>query len=309
MVADLILEALLNQAGENEVEIPYIPCEGDDEGRTGSLVVSTSLIYGAHEEVIGVIATVQDVSEQKRLRELLFAAERLATLGEIAASAAHELKNPLTAIKGMAQIIELDLVDETARKRYIKAMITEIDRLNQMVSEVLAWARPLPSEPSFNNIHDVLEEVAFLIGARARIQKVKIQRDFRAERPHVFLEAKLFKQAVLNLAINAIQAMPDGGELLLKSYNPDSANFLKVEISDTGVGIPENVKHRVFEPFFTTKETGTGLGLVVANEIIKSHGGTLSFISKEKEGTTFTITLPCSPLPTSRASLKFPSQL
>ena len=207
--------------------------------------------------------------------EQLRRADRLSALGELSAGMAHEIRNPLGSIKGAAEIL-----------------LKETDRLNQIVQEFLSFARPKPPELKQEDVNEMIESVLTLTAQPARAARVAVEKRLDRSIGKRDIDAGLLKQALLNLVLNAIQAMPDGGALIVASARNDGG--IEVHISDTGAGIsPENRK-KLFSPFFTTKQDGTGLGLAITYRIIQNHHGTIDVDSVPGKGTTFTIRIPGS---------------
>jgi two-component system, NtrC family, sensor histidine kinase HydH len=222
--------------------------------------------------------------------EQLRRADRLSALGELSAGMAHEIRNPLGSIKGAAEILKDDYGPDTPKHEFIQILLKETDRLNQIVQEFLAFARPKPPELKQEDINEVIESVLTLTAQPARAARVAVEKKLDRSIGTRDLDAGLLKQAFLNLVLNAIQAMPDGGTMTVASARSDSG--IEVHISDTGAGIsPENRK-KLFSPFFTTKQDGTGLGLAITYRIIQNHRGAIDVDSVPGKGTIFTIRIP-----------------
>jgi two-component system sensor histidine kinase HydH len=224
--------------------------------------------------------------------EQLRRADRLSALGELSAGMAHEIRNPLGSIKGAAEILKDDYGPDTPKHEFIQILLKETDRLNQIVQDFLGFARPKPPELKQEDVNEVIESVLTLTAQPARAARVDVEKRLDQSIGKRDLDAGLLKQAFLNLVLNAIQAMPDGGTLTVASARNDSG--IAVNISDTGEGIsPENRK-KLFSPFFTTKQDGTGLGLAITFRIIQNHRGTIDVDSVPGKGTTFTVRIPAS---------------
>jgi two-component system, NtrC family, sensor histidine kinase HydH len=224
--------------------------------------------------------------------EQLRRADRLSALGELSAGMAHEIRNPLGSIKGAAEILKDDYGPDTPKYEFIQILLKETDRLNQIVQEFLGFARPKPPELKQEDVNEIIESVLTLTAQPARAARVDVEKRLDQSIGKRDLDAGLLKQAFLNLVLNAIQAMPDGGTLTVASAR--NGNSIAVNISDTGTGIsPENRK-KLFSPFFTTKQDGTGLGLAITFRIIQNHRGTIDVDSIPGKGTTFTVRIPAS---------------
>jgi signal transduction histidine kinase len=220
-------------------------------------------------------------------------AERLAAIGNLSAGLAHEIRNPLASIEGAADILEQGRVTEEQRMEFLGIIKKECHRLNRLLTNLLDFARPRPPERSKVLVNSWLDSVVNLTGHTAGKKAITIQ--MRVTPPQISLEGdeEQLKQVLLNLLLNAIQAMPSGGEILLTACSQESR--ILIEVIDEGSGVTAQDLEKMFNPFFTTKEDGTGLGLAVAHQIISQHGGTLSARNNPEKGMTFSITLPQTP--------------
>jgi two-component system, NtrC family, sensor histidine kinase HydH len=224
--------------------------------------------------------------------EQLRRADRLSALGELSASMAHEIRNPLGSIKGAVEILKDDYGEDEAKYEFIKILLKETDRLNRIVQEFLGFARPKQPELQQADMNEAIESVLALTSQEARKSGVKVEKRLDPAIGSRSLDAGLLKQAFLNLVLNAIQAMPKGGVLSVESRIKDS--FIEVTISDTGTGIPDENRKKLFSPFFTTKKNGTGLGLAITYRIIENHRGSIDVVSGPGKGTTFTVRIPAT---------------
>lgn len=224
------------------------------------------------------------------IEEQLRRADRLSVLGELAAGMAHEIRNPLGSIRGTAEILRDGVAPDDPRAEFADILLKEVDRLNRVVQEFLDFARPGRNE-SFGrtDLPGVLEETVQLIRAQALKGGVAITREVPPLPPFSGDREKI-KQALLNLLLNALQAMPQGGDLRIAADQDDRQ--LRVRISDTGCGIPPTEREKIFNPFYTTRASGTGLGLAITHRIIQGHGGRIEVESEVGVGTTFTFWLP-----------------
>lgn len=234
-----------------------------------------------------------------RAQKELVDRERLAALGELSAIVAHEVRNPLGAI--FASVAGLRRVLRAAgpfpsvgdADVLVGVLDEEAQRLNEIVSDLLAFAQPTPVRRSRSSLGELVKDVALSAAARPEASVVEIEVDVDPELPSVFMDRRLLRQALYNVVLNALQAMPRGGTLTVRARKePRGDDTLAcVDVSDTGVGIREEDAGRVFEPFFTTKATGTGLGLPLVKRVVDAHGGVVSFVSNSS-GTTFTVGVP-----------------
>ena len=219
----------------------------------------------------------------------LLQAEKLTSLGELSAGIVHEVRNPLASIKGAIEILGDELGPHSPRREFAEIAVKEIERLDKMVGEYLRFAQPgkLAVEPS--NINDIVESVAALIRNQALSKGILIEKELDDSIPKLSIDTEQIRQVLLNLAINALQAVSNGGRIafITKTKN----ELCVVEVEDSGEGISQANLAKIFDPFFTTKEKGVGLGLSIAHKIINAHGGQLS-ASNRKRGTVLQICLP-----------------
>ena len=227
--------------------------------------------------------------QRERLRRMS-RADRLATVGELAAGAAHEIRNPLTAIRSSLQYLEGKIPDEGTRQ-LVRAALDETGRINEIVSALLSFSRPSDIVRERHDLRETLADSLELVSFQARTQKADLRRIFPDAPLFIRGDKAQLKQLFLNLFLNAIQAMPGGGALTVEALHRGGAKAV-VSVADTGEGIPEENLDRIFDPFFTTKKTGTGLGLSICYNIVKSHGGEIEVKSKPGQGTTILVSLP-----------------
>jgi two-component system sensor histidine kinase PilS (NtrC family) len=247
---------------------------------------------GAPIELIGVC---QDLTEVKRLERRAREADRLAAIGRLAANIAHEIRNPLASLSGAIELLARDLPPEDTRERLVEIALRESDRLNQIITEFLKYARPAPLQRQPVNMAEILDEVLLLLERRPLPDSLKIAREYPDSLP-VYLDPQQMKQALWNLCLTAAEAMPQGGELRISTrMGPhEKSERTVISVSDTGTGIrPHDLPH-IFEPFFSTKANGSGIGLALVHRIVQDHGGEIEVRSEPGAGTTFRLTLPQS---------------
>ncbi len=232
--------------------------------------------------------------ELEQQHEQLIRSDRLATVGELAAGLAHELRNPLAGISGALHVLGTELASRGELHGLLADVEAQITRMNRTLTELLQHAKPAEPQHVAVDVNAVLEET-LRFTPRGSIEVLQL---FDKSLPTVHGDPHLLRQAFLNMLVNARQAMPHGGRLTVRTRSHQSArSALEVLISDTGVGIaPEHVS-RIFQPFFTTKAQGTGLGLAIAARVVEQHGGRITVESVPGQGTTFTIVLPAGPAP------------
>lgn len=232
---------------------------------------------------------------ERRTRQLrqtqaqIIQAEKMAVVGRLASSVAHEVNNPLQAIALQLQLVVDDGVADPVGRR-LAIIQEELARIAGIVQRLLDFQRPTPGKRAPQNISALLDNVLSLAGKQLEQQNVTVIREEHADLKPILVVANQIKQVFLNLVLNAIEAMPEGGQLHICTQQSD--DMLTIAFTDTGIGMPAEVMHQIFEPFFSTKTTGTGLGLAVSHEIISQHGGQLEASSRPGQGSTFTVRLP-----------------
>jgi len=245
-----------------------------------------------------VIELVKDISQRKKLEEQLLSSERLASMGEIAATIAHEINNPIGIILGFAQDLLLEATPESKQYKILKIMEEEADRCGRVVKGLLDLARPVAPLFSPVRVEEVLEKSLSLLGPKFSKGRIAVKEKIASSLPLVNADHLQIQQVFVNVLLNAIESMQNGGEITLSvslDNSQEEKKYIRVEISDTGIGISNEDISRVFHPFFSRgKKKGTGLGLSISKRIVESHGGTIELKSVLKEGTTCLIRLPAS---------------
>lgn len=242
-------------------------------------------------KVDSIMILSRDVTELIRAKELLRQSDKLSALGQLAAGIAHEIRNPLTSLRGFVQLLQSSLEDN--QKRYCEIMLAELDRINFIVSELLVLAKPQGVKYQQKDIAKIVEDVISFLASQANLNNIQIHTSIQSKLPFVSCEENQLKQVFLNICKNAIEALPDGGEIYVEVVR-ESSSYLQVLIRDTGCGIDSEHIPRLGEPFYTTKENGTGLGLMISSRILEDHGGSIRIESKRQQGTTVSILLPVS---------------
>jgi signal transduction histidine kinase len=235
---------------------------------------------------------LKDFHEQQMER-----VDRLATIGELAASIAHEIKNPIAGIGGAIQIIMHDLPPDDHRREIFEEILKQIDRIDRDVKDLLSYARTAEPELAFRDINRVIKQSILLLQDRATTQHIDVVTHFDDGIPTMMIDEKQFQQVLVNLGLNALEAMSQGGTLLLSSSKKvlDSKEFVEIKVQDTGKGISQDNLSKIFVPFFTTRHTGTGLGLSISRKIVEQHGGTIEVKTTTDKGTCFTMLIPINP--------------
>ncbi|TFH65587.1 MAG: two-component sensor histidine kinase, partial [Gemmatimonadales bacterium] len=234
-------------------------------------------------------------------QELLVRAHKLKAVGTLTAGVAHELNNPMNNIMLTASSLQEDYTDLTDEDRLdmVKDLVGESERAQKIVRNLLDFARESTFQLQPVNPQRLVEETLRLATNQIKLAKVKVRGEIDSNLPPVYGDFQQLTQVMLNLVLNALDAMPNGGTLTIALRTPSGRDQIAMEVTDTGIGMPEQVRANVFDPFFTTKSaaTGTGLGLSVSLGIIRQHGGDILVRSKVGEGTTFTIQLPVAMVP------------
>jgi two-component system NtrC family sensor kinase len=234
--------------------------------------------------------------ELKRSQEIIRRSDRLSALGMLAAGIAHEVRNPLVSIQTFFQLAPERLHDEEFLTRFLDITASEVKRISSLVEELLSFARSPTRALHAVDLNDIAERVVSLLEGQARKAQVTLECSLSASVPSVQADPDQIKQVLINLVLNALQATPPGGLVTVISRTTEyqRQTFGQLEVRDTGIGIPEDVRESVFNPFFSTKDKGTGLGLTIAHQIITEHGGLLTLESQEGRGTSFFVALPAA---------------
>ncbi|MCJ8502759.1 ATP-binding protein [Desulfatitalea alkaliphila] len=255
--------------------------------------VSATRIFNEAGQFVGHVLIVRDLGELRRLQAEVRRQEKLAALGGMAAGMAHEIRNPLSSIKGMATYFAGKFPADSPDREAARVMSREVDRLNRVISDLLAFARPSDVAPRRSDTNALIERSLQLVQQDAAAGGITMQTDLAADLCAAHVDPDRLAQCLLNLYLNAIQAMAPGGRLSVASV-PAGKHRVRIDISDTGSGIAAADADKIFNPYFTTKPKGTGLGLAIVHKIIEAHGGRITFDSVPGQGTRFTITLPCA---------------
>jgi len=222
----------------------------------------------------------------------LIKSERLAALGEMSAIVAHEVRNPMASIRASAQRISKKISDTDPAKKYTVFIIQEVDRLERVVKDILTFSREPEPQKQPTNINALIKDTLYFLQSEIKQVQARVIENFDSTLSNINIDPALIKQVLLNILQNALNFMADRERRELKVVTYSSDGNIKIEISDTGPGIPEENLEKIFEPFFTTKPRGTGLGLAISSRLVESHKGKISVESKLGFGSTFTITLP-----------------
>jgi len=239
-----------------------------------------------------VVCLFEDLSEAKAIEAERRRLDRLAALGEMSAVVAHEIRNPIAGIAAGVEYLNKNTPEGSPYREDMAMILGEIERVNRILEDILSVARPFQLKITNQAMPDILEHVLHRYQTSIDKKAIRINRRYAPSLPRALVDRERMEQALTNLVLNAVEAMPTGGTLGVGLDANDS--WMTVTISDTGPGISLDVQRRIFEPFFTTKVRGTGLGLAVARRVIEEHGGTIDVSSDIGKGTKFTVRLPLS---------------
>lgn len=258
------------------------------DGRPIEVSITLSGIRDEQGRIVAYASIVRDIAERKRTEEILRRSEKLSVVGQLAAGVAHEVRNPLTTLRGFVQLIQRD---GKLDKSYLNIMLSELDRINLIVSEFLVFAKPQADRYQEADLYGIMNDILVLLDSEANIHNVRMITCLEPGIPPLRCESNQLKQVLVNVMKNGMEAMPDGGELTLELIRETEQDIL-IRIKDQGIGIPEEDLARLGEPFFTRKAEGNGLGLMISQQIIQHHKGNMRYSSKPGEGTCVEIRIP-----------------
>ncbi|MFZ5775817.1 MAG: two-component system sensor histidine kinase NtrB [Thermodesulfobacteriota bacterium] len=281
--------------GEVLREVEFAP--QSEKGQPTQLLLSSLPIRDGANNPIGRVALLSDLSELKRLEAQVRRQERLVALGKMAAGVAHEVRNPLSSIKGFATLLGSRFKEESEERQAATLMANEVERLNRSITELLTYARPLPLELREIAARPFIEASLKLIESDATALGVTLSAEILPEDRMIQADQDRLNQVLLNLYLNSLQAMENGGKLRVTVRDGEQPGWAEIVVRDTGRGIPAELVDRVLDPYFTTKPDGTGLGLAMVHKIVEEHGGAVRIASQEGEGATVTVVLPNPPTP------------
>jgi two-component system sensor histidine kinase HydH len=260
-----------------------------------SLLVSAVPVYNKQKVYMGIVLLLHDLSELKKLEKQVRRQDRLVALGKMAAGVAHEVRNPLSSIKGFATLLGSKFSQGSKEQEIAELLVSEAERLNRSITELLNFTRPVPLKKIKMDIRDFFGKSLQLIETDAQTLGVSLSLDIAPGITDIVVDPDRMNQVMLNLYLNALQAMESkggGGELAVRVRPNDQIGGIDITVADNGEGVSEDLLEHLLDPYFTTKPEGTGLGLAIANKIIDEHLGTISFVSRQGKGTTVTISLP-----------------
>ena len=267
--------------------------------------IDTSSFKDEKNQFNGVVLLFRDLTEVNDLRNQVERMERLALLGELSSRIAHEIRNPLGGIKAAAQLLEETLGSNHSNSDLIKRIIKEVDKSNRLLKEFFKFAKPSKPKPQFIDLSKVIDNVYLLLAPQINKKNIKFKGNYQENNLHVFVDETQIEQVIMNLFLNAIDVLPDGG-LVTVSTQKQKVKFMKndkyslseqelyyviVLITDNGKGIKKDILTKIFTPFFTTKSDGIGLGLSICSRLVEENRGKID-VTSNNNGTTFSIALP-----------------
>ena len=263
------------------------------DGKKITLEISVSILEGDDGAFLGYIILFRDLTEIRSLRKEIERSRRLASIGGLAAGVAHEIRNPLSSIKGFATYFSERYHHVPEDRKTAEIMIQEVERLNRVIGQLLELAKPVNIEKRPISIRTLIQHSIKVIERDADKKNIRINiTDIPNDLPRIELDSDRMNQVFLNLYLNAIDAMPEGGTLSIDAAPEHDSRMLRVTVTDTGRGIDQKDLAHVFDPYFTTKQSGTGLGLSIVHRTIESHNGEITIESELGQGTRVTILLP-----------------
>ena len=279
------------------------------DGRKIHLGYSVTCRGPRRDQRVAAVITFRDITEMKEMQAQVLRMDRLASLGVLASGIAHEIRNPLAGIKMMAQTLEEEISEEDPHREYLTRIIRQVNRLDELIKVFFSYAKPRQPVRRLYRLPEIVNEVTALLRKKLENRGIAFREQYTESLPPVHVDFHQMQQVFMNLFLNAIDAMPEGGQLTVRAeavtttlhavdrrgrrhLQPVTGRFVRVEVEDTGHGIPDDVLGSIFDPFFTTKPQGMGLGLSIVYRIVEEHGGEITVTSEMGKGTRFTLLLP-----------------
>ncbi len=285
-----LIEEVKTTKGIIEREIDC-PIKG---GRIIPLEVIATFLQEEYGGFLGYVVLFRDLTQIQHLKREVQRSQRMASIGRLAAGVAHEIRNPLSSIKGFATYFKERYRQVPEDQKTAELMIQEVERLNRVIGQLLEFARPMSIQTTPTSLQDLIEHSVKLIEGDAKEKGISVDMDLSCQVDRVMIDPDRFKQVLLNLYLNAMEATGEQGALSVRLQRDEDKRDIQIIVSDTGAGIREEDLPHIFDPYFTSKSSGTGLGLAIVLKIIEAHGGKIGVESHPGEGTTVTITLPSS---------------
>ena len=278
----------INEAGSGMLD--NIDCQHID-GRLTPTSISASVIEYGKKKTIQWIC--RDITERKRMELQLIQAERLAAVGELAAGVAHEVNNPLGGLQNFVKMMKKEPGNTSQNLEFLDLMSEGLQRIEVIIKQLMAFSRPYSTHMSNHSLNEIVESSLRFVDHRIKEQGIRLEKVLSPELPDIYGDADNISQVIINIIVNALDSMSSGGNLIIKTgYCGHQPSNIQVAITDSGIGIREEILNKIFNPFFTTKEMGSGLGLAISKRIMDDHNGNILVESKVGEGTTFFVCLP-----------------
>lgn len=285
---------------EQPVTVQTLCTRGD--GSRARMALSILPVRGPDDSREGYVVLIEDLEEKQRADELIRRMDRLASLGELSASMAHEIRNPLAGIQTAAEVLAGRMEADDERRDFVSVILEEVRRLNRIVEDLVRFAKPAPAKLAPCDLHRAIENVLVLLSKHIESENIRVLKRCDPELPAVEADSDQMVQVILNIVLNSIQAMSGGGALEIATSvtgSPPAAGgraadgpWVRIEVTDSGPGISESALSRVFDPFYTTKPGGTGMGLAICQRIVAAHGGVVSVESGQGKKTRVWVELP-----------------
>ncbi|PAV29586.1 PAS domain-containing sensor histidine kinase [Virgibacillus profundi] len=249
---------------------------------------TTTKLKDSASNQIYFVSILKDITDKKEVEEMMIRSEKMSVAGQLAAGVAHEIRNPLTSLKGFLQLLQAGV---NRKEEYYKIMIEEIDKIEAITSELLFIAKPLTDNRNIESVTSMFDDVVALLNSQAKLKNINLIKNESIDGV-IYCNRSQIKQVLINLIKNAIEAMVEPGNITLEFQQCES--HVEINIIDEGPGIPEEIIHKLGEPFFTTKQSGTGLGIMITKQILERHDGSLEIVNNDGQGSTFRIIFPNS---------------
>lgn len=283
----LLLDTLYHGNDHMGVEIDF-----PVSGKVLRISSSSSHLINHSGEIIGAVTVFKDLTEQQEIQKVMQQTERLVAIGELMAGVAHEIRNPLTAVRGFVQYLQKKEITEEKRNEYIAIILKEVDSINKVIQQLLDLSSPSKQHFTNTSLNQLIKDTMILLESSKTASNIDFKLELEENLPLISLDSNLIKQVLFNIVINALQSIKDKGVIIIKTKQIPYLNMQEIEVRDTGIGISKEVLPHLFTPFYTTKPTGTGLGLAIVQKIITAHNGTIEINNHPEGGVTVTIHLP-----------------
>jgi signal transduction histidine kinase len=284
------VDAALNEVPRYGIVELTLPKQNGD---TTILEVATTRVKSLDWKQLGVILTIKDITEPKKTEEIIRRMDRYSSLGQLSAGIAHEIRNPLASINFNIQLLSMELPLNDQQRRLFADMSVCVDRIKILVKSMLDFAKPSPPEFNRGRIEKVLDHCIGMMHAQIQKRRIRLDVQIDGNIPEITFDSHQIEQVFINILLNAMEAVPEGGDIIIrlkpKLNASDGKSYIVVSMRDTGGGILSEHMPRIFDPFFTTKPDGTGLGLSIVHKILEQHHSTIEVSSDPQGGTTVTL--------------------